>query len=278
MHGVKKQPILLLDCCPVHLNDQVWATARKNSIHLCFVPASLTWLLQPLDVTILRKMKACLRRLYRRSQIAAGSAFVPVVEVIKNMTAAIQTILQGYAWKGAFDVCGFSECMSELTSDIARFITANGNIMTEVMPRKPTDEELMCVLPKKRKYNFRGLFFDAVANATSNTIRDRAHMVKAATSVRGSGLPASSILGFPSRSMTIPRSVDADEAIALRTRSRSRLNLTEGDSQSSHPITPASAACPSSMPRAVAAVAQRPLRANRLRARALPHPRRPVML
>ena len=47
---VVKTPVLLMDACPVHLDAQVWKAARRLQILLCFVPASLTWLLQPLDV------------------------------------------------------------------------------------------------------------------------------------------------------------------------------------------------------------------------------------
>ena len=80
---VVKTPVLLMDACPVHLDAQVWKAARRLQILLCFVPASLTWLLQPLDVKILMKLKAFVRSEYRKLQIQMASALVPAVDVIK---------------------------------------------------------------------------------------------------------------------------------------------------------------------------------------------------
>ena len=73
---VVKTPVLLMDACPVHLDAQVWKAARRLHILLCFVPASLTWLLQPLDVKILMKLKAFVRSEYRKLQIQMASALV----------------------------------------------------------------------------------------------------------------------------------------------------------------------------------------------------------
>ena len=54
---VAKKPILLLDGSPVHLTPAVWRTAKRYGIFLCFVPATLTWFVQPLDVTVIRKSR-----------------------------------------------------------------------------------------------------------------------------------------------------------------------------------------------------------------------------
>ncbi len=66
---VAKKPILLLDGSPVHLTPAAWQAAKGCGIVLCVVPATLTWFVQPLDVSVIRKLKAHLRAQYRRLQI-----------------------------------------------------------------------------------------------------------------------------------------------------------------------------------------------------------------
>ena len=68
-HEVSRVPVLLLDGCSVHVNPLVWAAAKKLKILLCFVPAGLTWLVQPLDVRVIHILKAFVRAGYRRLQI-----------------------------------------------------------------------------------------------------------------------------------------------------------------------------------------------------------------
>ena len=119
-HRVAKSPVLLMDGCPVHLQAQVWKAARRLQI-LCFVPAALTWLLQPLDVKILNKLKAFVRSEYRKKQIEMASAFVTTVDVIKIWVTAIRKVLQGHAWGGAFDECGYSQDAASVMSAIRSF-------------------------------------------------------------------------------------------------------------------------------------------------------------
>ena len=101
---VVKTPVLLMDACPVHLDAQVWKAARRLHILLCFVPASLTWLLQPLDVKILMKLKAFVRSEYRKLQIQMASALVHACLHV-CMSACVHVCM--YAW---VHVC-VRECM-----------------------------------------------------------------------------------------------------------------------------------------------------------------------
>ena len=80
--------------------------ARRFAIFLCFLPASLTGLLQSLDMKILRRLKACVRKLYHRSHTEIGATLNPVVQTSKNLAHAIRKVLQDYAWSIAFDACG----------------------------------------------------------------------------------------------------------------------------------------------------------------------------
>ena len=277
VHKVTRLPVLLLDCCPVHLHARVWRAARAHRIYLCFVPASLTWLLQPLDVKILRRLKACIRALYHRSQISSQSAFVPVVQIIKNLTQAIRTVLQGNAWAPAFDACGYSTDMSRLTSQIKTVFADAGITNYEIPSNKPDTEQLMNMLPRKGKYELTTLFWEPQSNVMNmgknNAVADGTDE----TTAKKIGVPSSSSTGFPGRFTFMQDMLGDDEPIALRTRSHSRLLVdTDKGDHVVGGISSASASCQSSMPLVDPVQPLHTTTRKRARAQALPFPKRPT--
>ena len=54
--------VLLLDVSKVHVHPKVLATAARVGIKLVWVPAKMTFLVQPCDTHAFRRLKACLRR------------------------------------------------------------------------------------------------------------------------------------------------------------------------------------------------------------------------
>ena len=58
----RMQIVMLLDASPVHTHDLVLRTAKRVRIRICLLPASSTWLLQPCDTNLFRKLKAGLAR------------------------------------------------------------------------------------------------------------------------------------------------------------------------------------------------------------------------
>ena len=66
------QPILVMDCAPVHLARQVLDRAAVLGIWILPVPARCTFLLQPCDTHVFSPYKAFLRRLYRECKTDEG--------------------------------------------------------------------------------------------------------------------------------------------------------------------------------------------------------------
>ena len=55
------QPVLLMDTCPVHLASRVVKACFASQLWPVFVPARLTWLLQPCDTHVFLQYKAKLK-------------------------------------------------------------------------------------------------------------------------------------------------------------------------------------------------------------------------
>ena len=56
--------LLLMDSATQHLSTDVLRHAARLNIYILFVPGSLTWLLQPLDVKVFGALKARLKELH----------------------------------------------------------------------------------------------------------------------------------------------------------------------------------------------------------------------
>ena len=220
---VTKKPTLLLDGSPVHLTPAVWQTAKRYGIFLCFVTATLTWFVQPLDVSAIRKLKAHLRAHYRRLHIEKCQAKIDVVDVIRLLMRSVRRMLQGTAWASAFDECGYSAhatgVRSQIRSMFARADCADLSTPTE----RPTAIRMTDMLPKKRVYDFNALLWTCPIDA-----HDISHGASAAASASQgeSSANAGAIANSMDTSCSIDNTIEHAEdsrPIALRTRSRSAL-------------------------------------------------------
>ena len=270
-----KKPILLLDGSPVHLTPAVWRTAKRYGIFLCFVPATLTWFVQPLDVTVIRKLKAHLRAHYRRMQIEKRQAQIPVVDVVRLLMNSVRRILQGTAWASAFDECGYSAHARGVRSQIRNMFAQAQQTDLSTPTERPTAHQITEMLPKKREYDFNALLWTCPmeppeishgASAAGSTSRD--------SSVHADILPRS--MDASCSSGNIFEHADDSRPIALRTRSRSAL-FSHGPEASASSSTARGSAepCPSWRPPSLAVAKGSALRTRRPRAQAMPRPKKP---
>ena len=107
-------PILLLDTAPSHTNSIAYNACNRNDIRFLFVPAKMTWLLQPLDVAGFAIFKLRLRQFYIREQIRARHGQVATVNWMRLLGTAIRTVTQGTKWSRTFDGCGITPLQTGL--------------------------------------------------------------------------------------------------------------------------------------------------------------------
>jgi len=154
------EPVLLLwDTCPVHCHHLVWTAARKAKIFLCFVPASMTWLQQPLDVYVFRRFKARLRKTYRQMQSRRGAPKMRSMDVVLCIVDAIRNVLQGIAWGSSFEGCGFSLDGRACGTRLRRALGSNTGELV-FAAREPSHDALRTILPRGRSYRLELLYHD----------------------------------------------------------------------------------------------------------------------
>ena len=101
-----RQAVLLFDACRQHLARCVFAACQPAGIWPLVVPASLTWLLQPLDTHTFLAHKGRLRAAYQNARIRAVDGEVGVAGLLQCVYEATRSILQGVRWARSFEENG----------------------------------------------------------------------------------------------------------------------------------------------------------------------------
>ena len=142
------QPILLMDCARQHLHWRVAAQAARSGIWLVYIPASMTWLLQPCDTHVFALLKAFMSAGYSELASASRTGEVTEEDWLRLVGRAVRSILQGRRWGDAFAQNGFgraSEIRSEVRAELGpEEVPAVGNT-------RPSCEDLQAVFPGRSK-------------------------------------------------------------------------------------------------------------------------------
>jgi hypothetical protein len=85
--------LLLMDAATQHVRAEVLNHAARMQIYLLLVPASLTWLMQRLDVYVFAKFKNIIRELQRQARKDA-----PTAQLASGQWITIQVRLSRESW------------------------------------------------------------------------------------------------------------------------------------------------------------------------------------
>lgn len=154
----KYQPILLLDAHRVHISKEGLRSLSTHHIWPIVVPASTTWLMQPLDTHCFARYKQFLRSRYTHIMGHKGHAAFSVDAVVCAVNDCCLNVLQGIAWEYAFTGNGFGDkqqnvrlhLLDELDRKSLEFLT----------PKPISYSQLCCCFPHKADIPIDALFSD----------------------------------------------------------------------------------------------------------------------
>ncbi len=142
------QPVLLMDTSNVHTHKAVLEACRHRGIWPCFVPAGLTWLLQPLDTHVFARYKRFLQRRYAEEAARRQNPRLSTVDILDLACQGTRVILQGHRWADAFDRTGFGARQRKLGDRASRVVSED---KIELPPQDmPLHRILEAVMPKGR--------------------------------------------------------------------------------------------------------------------------------
>ena len=147
-HCPDKQPILLLDACSAHLGPRFLASCVRWKIWVMYVPARLTWLLQPADTHCFALLKANLRQLFHNAVLTAADGKVTVKDILKHLDEAIRKIFQGRSWSEAFEGNGWSCGQAQVRQRILDVL--EWPAIPQVANGLPSLQDFQTIFPRNR--------------------------------------------------------------------------------------------------------------------------------
>jgi hypothetical protein len=143
--------VLLLDCCPAHVDPGYITMLGNQGIGVVFVPALLTWLLQPLDTHAFSAYKVAVSERYRRFLMDAQECQVSNLECLKLIGQTISEHLQKKDWSKAFAGNNFGG-RSDAPEDVRRAIleVLEWEYAPVLPSTLPTLEQFAYIFPRNR--------------------------------------------------------------------------------------------------------------------------------
>ena len=244
------QIILVWDAAGTHLSNDVLLAAKRRGIRVVFIPAKMTWKLQPLDTDVFSSLKNHLRHMEFSARAETPSMLLQPLQRVVLQGQAIHQVLVQKSWSHVLRRAGMGMPFEDIRPSLKQLLQTECRA-----PRKPSDSELQEVLqvPPVRVPQLMDLLFwsvqapvigDAVPAGTSAAptslgavaarLWSGARVVPRPLVLRtGARLPSGLPSGQPASNVWMPL-VGERQVI---TRSVSRRALASG-SQSSAPAIP----------------------------------------
>ena len=173
------QVILVLDCASCHYHSSVLGYATRLGIRLLFVPARLTYLLQPLDSHCFSRLKRKLREKWLSLAIESESGIVSHDVWLSAVFSVVSSTLCGTKWKPAFKANGL---LGELFISPRILSEVGWSSHPEIPAGIPSEQQLQSIFPKRAKVSRNSLLswhFKAQAKGKAKA-KPKAHAKAAA--------------------------------------------------------------------------------------------------
>jgi len=120
-HIAEHQIILVVDAarCPIHRD--IVNHACKHDMWMLYVPAKMTWLLQPLDAYVFAGFKADLKQQFADPQYATDTTTMLSSAWLRRLWQSIHSKIQSLDWKNAFAKVGLLDQQRSMSEHVAAF-------------------------------------------------------------------------------------------------------------------------------------------------------------
>ena len=111
-----RRVFLLFDACRVHMDRGFLRACAARGVLVHYVPASLTWRLQPLDTHAFSRFKIVIGCEYRREVMRNRQCELSAM--LRIVAYAVRKVFQGTHWSHAFDSNGFGQRQARVRETI----------------------------------------------------------------------------------------------------------------------------------------------------------------
>ena len=146
--------IILLDVAPCHIDASVISAANRLNLWLIYVPARLTFMLQPLDVSCLQAYKSVLHQLFMERQDNDGT--LRTKEWFNVLSSLNKLFWRGRNWKTAFHNVGLLGQAKSISDELRQL---GGTRLTDSPTALPSETQLQEIWPRRKTIPFKSLFW-----------------------------------------------------------------------------------------------------------------------
>lgn len=131
--------ILLMDAHRAHINETICRRAKALNMFLLYVPARLTWLLQPADTHLFAPFKSSIRRTYTNRRLAAHDGRLSRDEWLGVVCEALQDTVMNRQWGRAFGSNGITNHQE----DVSMYVREMAGLSRSTYPtQRPSSAEV----------------------------------------------------------------------------------------------------------------------------------------
>lgn len=180
-HLATYEVILVLDVAKSHFHTSIFAHAARLGIRLLYVPACLTYLLQPADTHLFSRLKSALRKKWLEIRVQNGPSGVTTTAWLLAVMTTVARILCSVKWQCAFEAAGLLG-EGKLSRRVLQEVgwEAPVAVPAEVL----SAEQVKLVFPKRSKVQRDSVFSWALPKAKAK-VKAKAH-AKAASNASSS--------------------------------------------------------------------------------------------
>ena len=148
-HKKDVQVCLIMDVAPCHIHESVMRKARSLGIMLVFVPAQITFLLQPLDTHAFASFKRWLRAQFTALQSTSPQGVVDNLQWLQVLQNAKAEFFDTKAWATGFSHTGARRPCIRITKALQKYVELEQ--VRTAPAQEPTEDMLTSVWPRRRK-------------------------------------------------------------------------------------------------------------------------------
>ena len=149
------QIVLVLDVARCHVHHTISSLANRLGVHLLYVPAKLTWLLQPADTHVFGRLKQRLRKLWLNLRVRSQTGVISHDEWLSTVFEAVAKLFCGVSWKSAFESVGLLD-EHKISNRILQQV--GWQSLVPISSDILTPAQLQCVFPRRSRINHTSIF------------------------------------------------------------------------------------------------------------------------
>ena len=163
--------ILVVDVHPSHIDESIFLHARRCGVRLVYLPAKLTWLLQPCDTHVFAVFKRAVWKAWQREKAQQPNGTISTEAWLQLVCEAIQKVCVQATWRHAFHADGLLDNQVNISPKLLEALGFGGSI---ALPKRlPTAEQALCIFPAGRHLDIEGyLSWQTKAERKKRTVAD----------------------------------------------------------------------------------------------------------